>query len=132
MRKILLTLTGSKWESILRVLCSLALGGLFYFIWMAAFLFLSSFNALLDAFLWLMAPILTGLGFALGIVVFDRLVKVQGGPFGSILLWPLIGCVLGAASVYWFGPMLIVFSMLTIGTLSVSLREIITPRLATN
>ena len=97
-----------------------------------AFLFLSSFNALLDAFLWLMAPILTGLGFALGIVVFDKLVKVQGGPFGIILLWPLIGCVLGAASVYWFGPMLIVFSMLTVGTLSVSLREIITPRLATN
>jgi hypothetical protein len=36
--------------------------------------------------------------------------------------WPLIACVVGAVAVYWYGPMLIVFSMLSVGTISVFLQ----------
>jgi hypothetical protein len=36
----------------------------------------------------------------------------------------MIGCAIGAAVVYWFGPMLIVFGMFAAGTASVALREV--------
>jgi hypothetical protein len=41
------------------------------------------------------------------------------------LIWPLIGCSLGAAAVFWFGPMLIVFGMFVAGTASVVVREVL-------
>jgi hypothetical protein len=34
----------------------------------------------------------------------------------------LIACAVGAVAVYWYGPMLIVFSMLVMGTISVFLQ----------
>ncbi len=37
--------------------------------------------------------------------------------------WCLAGCVIGAGIVWVFGPMLIVFGMFAIGTLSVVLHE---------
>lgn len=92
---------------------------------MAIFLLFSPDGGLIEALLWLMAPITTGLGFTIGIMVFNRIINDEGETFIRILIWPLVGCFLGAAAVYWFGPMLIVFSMLAVGTFSVAIREII-------
>ena len=41
------------------------------------------------------------------------------------LIWPLVGCAVGALAVYWYGPMLIVFGMFVSGTCGVVLRELV-------
>ena len=81
-----------------------------------------------ETLLWIVAPLITGIGFTSGIVLFDHLFEFEGEPLIQVLIWPVIGCVIGALVVYWFGPMLIVFSMLSLGTLSVSIREVIRRR----
>jgi len=43
----------------------------------------------------------------------------------QLWVWPFVGCSVGAAAVFWFGPMLIVFGMFATGTLSVALREVV-------
>jgi len=52
--------------------------------------------------------------------------------FLRTFIWPLVGCVLGAVAVVWFGPMLIVFGMLVVGTGSVALRESVSQTRAAN
>jgi hypothetical protein len=79
----------------------------------------------LEIVIWVVAPIVTGTGFALGVAVFDRLAGVRDSRSLSILLWPVAGCCLGAGTAYWFGPMLIVFGMFLIGTVSVIVLEMI-------
>jgi hypothetical protein len=104
---------------------SLFLAGGFYLAWMGIFILsANSAGRLLQTVLWGSAPIATALGFALGVAVFERLTKEDTAKFSNIVAWPLLGCVIGAASVYWLGPMLIVFGMFTLGTLSVILREV--------
>jgi uncharacterized membrane protein len=98
---------------------------------MGLFLLSSPGRGLIEAFLWVIAPLITGLGFAIGVVLFNRIIKYEGESFHRILIWPLIGCFLGAISVYWFGPMLIVFSMLSFGTLSIVIREFFLRQLGT-
>ncbi|NIS83175.1 MAG: hypothetical protein GTO14_23905 [Anaerolineales bacterium] len=124
MRRSLSSTSGSAWESILRVVVSSVLGSVFYLIWMALFLLAAPEGGFLEGFLWLIAPVVTGLGFAIGVRLFDTWTGTEKGSFQRLLLWPLAGCILGALIVYWFGPMLIVFSMLSFGTISISLREI--------
>ncbi len=111
------------WISFFRVISSLLVGGLFYLIWLATFLFTSPKNTLIEGFLWIIAPIITGIGFTTGVFYLNRLVNANDGQFLHILIWPLTGCILGALIVYSFGPMLIVFSMLALGTLSILIRE---------
>ena len=113
------------WISFLRVISSLLVGGLFYLIWLATFLFASPKNTVIEVFLWLIAPIITGIGFTAGVNILNRLVNANDGQFLHILIWPLTGCILGALIVYSFGPMLIVFSMLALGTLSILIRELL-------
>jgi len=113
------------WQAILRVLSSLLVGCVFYFLWLGISLITRPRTGFIDALLWIVAPLITGAGFAYGVVWFNRLVKTTDEPFLHILAWPLSGCILGAAIVYPFGPMLIVFSMLALGTVSVSAREVL-------
>ena len=101
------------------------LGGFFYTLWLAAFLIISYEDVLGEAIIWASASIITGIGFALGAVVFNRLLKLEGDNFLQVLKWSTTGCVVGALIVYWFGPMLIVFSMLLLGTQSMSIREVV-------
>jgi hypothetical protein len=113
------------WQAALRVLSSLLVGVVCYIIWLGIFLLSSTVEEIIVVALWLAAPLITGAGFATGVFLFNRLAKVDADPFHRILLWPLVGCILGAAIVYPFGPMLIVFSMLVLGTLSVMAREVV-------
>ena len=118
----------STWKRLARILTSTLFGGLSYSIWLAVFLLSSPDGGLFEAILWLVAPIITAVGFALGIIFFDHFGRMAGTPFLKLLSWPLLGCIIGAAAVYWFGPMLIVFSMLALGTLSVAAREALSAR----
>ena len=54
----------------------------------------------------------------------ERLLTTRKTDFLRILVWPLVGCSLGAAAVFWFVPMLIGFGMCIGGTASVVLREV--------
>jgi hypothetical protein len=106
--------------ALIRVALALAGAGVFYVGWLVAFLLLGKLEvAVIEAALWLLAPVVTAAGFATGIVVAERESR-----FSSVLAWPLVGCVIGAGAVYWFGPMLIVFGMFVAGTVSVVLREV--------
>ncbi|HUT16372.1 MAG TPA: hypothetical protein VMY98_09025 [Anaerolineae bacterium] len=81
-------------------------------------------NAVVQAISWVAAPVATAAGFALGVMIDERLVGVGEARFFTIFVWPLAGCVIGALAVYWYGPMLIVFGTFAVGTASVALREI--------
>ncbi|NQU54199.1 MAG: hypothetical protein HQ522_16855, partial [Bacteroidetes bacterium] len=74
--------------------------------------------------LWIMMPVVTAAGFAIGLVIYEYLTKIQNRSLLRTFLWPLAGCGIGAVAVYWYGPMLIVFGMFAIGTLSIILREL--------
>lgn len=114
------------WEALVRIAVSVLFAGVLYFVWMTTFLFTTKLdNSAVELVLWVLAPVVTAVGFAAGIAVFERLSKRSRTRFLHIYRWPLIGCVIGAGAVYWFGPMLIVFGMFAAGTASIVLREVI-------
>jgi hypothetical protein len=103
---------------------SLVCGGGFYTAWLAAYLLVARLDQqAVDIILWLLAPVITAAGFALGMALAERWTRRARTPFLRLYAWPLVGCAVGAGAVYPFGPMLIVFGMLTAGTASVGLRE---------
>jgi hypothetical protein len=109
-----------------KVSLSLLLGGIAYLAWMATFIFVSKKNIpIVETPLWLLAPVVTAIGFTLGIMIIERPINPSVRGFLHIYWWPLIGCALGALAVYWYGPMLIVFSMLLTGELSIIVREVL-------
>jgi hypothetical protein len=109
-----------------RVALSLLCAGVFYFVWMSAFILSAGFDStVVEAILWLLAPVTTAAGFAAGIVVYERLAGASRTGFLAIFVLPLVGCAIGAGVVFWFGPMLIVFGMFAAGTAGVVLREVI-------
>ena len=114
------------WEAVLRLASSLLGAGVFYTAWMAAFFAATrSGSVIAETVLWLLAPVMTAAGFAVGITVAERLAKRDKSSFIRIYVWPLVGCAIGAGAVYPFGPMLIVFGMFAAGTASVAVREIV-------
>ena len=120
--------TGVPTRVLVTTVSSIVCAGVFYWLWMAAFLTaFPSCGPVLRGLLWMTAPVVTATGFALGIWFWER----SDGPgrnFLRVLAWPLIACALGAAAVYWYGPMLIVFGMFAAGTASVVLREVVAAR----
>ena len=126
MRKNLFPVLGSIKYILVRVIISLICGGITYSLWMVAFLLVSkSGSQIVEGILWLLAPVVTASGFTTGIRMIEYFNKGTDTGFFPIFVWPLIGCTLGAIAVYWYGPMLIVFSMLAAGTTSIFLREIV-------
>lgn len=113
----------------LTVAASILCGGVLYFLWMGVFLALSDrAGVVVRGILWLLAPVVTAAGFAVGLAVSERLFGSAKVSFLRVLMWPLGGCVLGAAAVYWHGPMLIVFGMFLCGTAGVVLRQVLGSR----
>lgn len=110
------------WKAGLKIALSFVGAGVFYALWLAAFLLTMEWIAApLRAVLWVLAPVVTAAGFTAGLAIFERR---AGGGLLRIFVWPLIGCMVGAGAVIWFGPMLIVFGMFGAGTASVVLREV--------
>ncbi|MHC4476822.1 MAG: hypothetical protein ACYTEL_14340 [Planctomycetota bacterium] len=100
--------------------------GLFYTGWLVCAIPVLKNEGLLwlKAACWLSAPLLTGLGFALPIVIFERLAGDAKEDLRRTLLWPMAACAVGAAVIFPFGPMLIVFAMFMAGTAAVIWREV--------
>jgi hypothetical protein len=95
-----------------------------YLGWLAVFLLTDQWDSAVWALaLWLLAPVVTAIGFAAGVVLVERRMVHDRALFWRVYPWPLIGCALGAGVVYSFGPMLIVFGMFAAGTACVVLRE---------
>jgi len=110
-----------------RTVFSILFAGLFYTGWMAVSIPVLKADLgrpVLNAMLWLLAPIATAVGFATGVKMFELLPGARKSKFANVLKWSLVGCGVGAAVVVWFGPMLIVFGMFMAGALSVGLREV--------
>lgn len=110
--------------SIATVAVSILLAGVFFFGWLAVFIpAFKTGNAGLQVLGWLSAPVVTSLGFATGLWLSNRLSSRGSEGVLRLWLWPFVGCSVGAAAVFRFGPMLIVFGMFAVGTVSVALRE---------
>ena len=111
---------------VIRIVLSAACAGITYFAWMGLFLLLrDSIGSLARGILWVAAPVATAMGFAAGILIHERVTEARKATFASILVWPLVGCAIGAVVVCWWGPMLIVFGMFAVGAASVVLRELV-------
>ena len=113
---------------LVRVALSVIFAGIFYIGWMAIAIptLKSEVGGLVvKTIIWILAPILTGLGFAIGPKIFELLPTTDKTHFGETYKWCLAGCVIGSGIVWVFGPMLIVFGMFAIGTMSVVLHEVV-------
>ena len=109
-----------------RVMISVVFAGIFYAGWLAVALgVLKSGPLVAKALWWLLAPVVTAAGFAVGLAIFELLPGTRKSRRRDIVLWPLAGCAIGAAAVFPFGPMLIVFSMFALGAASILAKEII-------
>jgi hypothetical protein len=109
-----------------RVFTSILGAGVFNFIWLSAFLTFSGKppRGPVSVLLWFLAPPVTALGFAFGIILFDFLKSKTKDSFLSVFPLPLIGCVIGAAAIFPFAPMFIGFGMFVFGGFSVLIREV--------
>jgi hypothetical protein len=113
---------------VIKVIVSLTFAGVFYTLWMAVAISVfksGAHSSVLDAVLWLSAPAITAAGFAAGIAIFDRLSGARKPGFLNAFKWSFIGCAVGAAAVFPFGPMLIVFGIFAVGTAAITLRELL-------
>ena len=111
-------------QQVLIVASSILCAAVLYFLWMGTFILLSGHvGEAAKGFLWVLAPVVTAAGFAVGLAMSERPLTSRRVSFGRIYVWPLVGCAVGAAAVYWHGPMLIVFGMFLMGTASVVLRQ---------
>ena len=111
-----------------RIALSVLFAGVFYTAWMAVAIptIKSGFGGLaVKAMLWILAPFVTGFGFALGPKTFDQFSPAASkSSFGNTYKWCLVGCAIGGGVVCIFGPMLIVFGMFLAGVLSITLHEV--------
>jgi hypothetical protein len=111
-----------------RFVLSVTCGAAFYVAWMAIFLATAPYHArspLVRGALWVLGPVVTGVGYTTGAAVFMRLRRLGPIPFGRLLGFPLLGCAVGAAVVSPCGPMLIVFGMCFMGSMAVLLFELL-------
>lgn len=112
-----------------RVLISIVSASIFYFVWLALFLLSVQLDFdFAEAIVWTLAPAVTAAGFTLGLLFVRRRTGGAtggGASFLAIYLWPLTGCVLGTAMVFWMGAMFIFAGMLVGGTAAIILRELL-------
>ena len=108
-----------------RIIVSVIFAGIFYTGWLAiAIPVIKSGPLFAKALCWLSAPLITAAGFASGIAIFELSPGTRKSKPRDIVLWPLAGCTIGAAVVFFFGPMLIVFAMFALGTAGILTKEI--------
>ena len=109
-----------------KIIVSVIFAGIFYTGWLAvAIPVLKSGLLFAKALCWLLAPVVTAAGFASGIAIFELLPGTRKSKPRDIVFWPLAGCAIGAAVVFFFGPMLIVFAMFALGAAGILTKEII-------
>ncbi len=114
-----------------RVFSSVLLAGISFAGWVAAADSVMSLvpdagSSFLRTIYWLLIPVVTAAGFAVGIWMAESLSGTRKTRFLRIFVWPLVGCAVGAAPLFLIGGPL-VFSL---GTASVVLREVLAGRKA--
>lgn len=114
------------WAAAIKFVSAVLGAGLFYSGWMAVFLLVGApAGSLVRLVLWLLSPGITAVGFAIGASTGQRLTGLETSVWREHFGWALGGCVLGAAVVVYYGPMLIVFGMLATGTAGLVLLELL-------
>jgi len=73
----------------------------------------------------LTAPVVTAVGFAMGMLVAERLTKRRQAKGRGAFLWPLSGCTVGAVVMFPFGGMMAGFGLFGLGTAAVLVREVL-------
>jgi hypothetical protein len=73
---------------------------------------------------WMSAPVVTALGYAVGLFVGGRLLKRRKTAFLRVFVWPLVGCTIGALGLSWVGPMWIGIGTFVGGAASAMCREV--------
>ena len=112
-------------KSLALVVASILVAGVFHIGWLAAFIPAAKSGVIALKILgWLSAPVVTALGYALGLWMGERLLTPRTTDFLRIFVWPLIGCTLGATALSWIGPMWAGIGMFIGGAASVVLREV--------
>ncbi len=107
------------------VAVSILVAGVFHIGWLAAFIPAAKSGVMVLKILgWMAAPVVTALGYAVGLWIGQRRLTTRESDFLRILVWPLVGCTLGAVALCWFGPMWIGIGTCIGGVASVVLREV--------
>ncbi len=112
--------------SFTRLLISCLGAGLSNFVWLGAFITFAEKppGGLVSWLLWFLAPPIIALGFCGGIILFDYRVFQNRSSLLSVLPLPFVGCILGAAIAFQFGPMFIGFGTIALGGIAVFVREV--------
>ncbi|MHB0955024.1 MAG: hypothetical protein ACYC0X_01460 [Pirellulaceae bacterium] len=112
-------------KSLAIVVASVLMACLFHIGWLAAFIPAAKSGIMALKLLgWMSAPVITALGYAVGLRCGERLLTPRMTDFLRNLLWPLIGCTLGATALSWIGPMWVGIGTFIGGAASVVLREV--------
>ncbi|MFQ6047293.1 MAG: hypothetical protein ACE5PT_13225 [Gemmatimonadales bacterium] len=110
---------------LMRVMLSLLCASVLYAVWLAIFLpVMLAEVGILTTVGWVTAPVAAALGFAIGIVVFDRLTGFGASSFRTVFALALVACVVGTIIVWPIDSTLIVLGMLGAGTIAMLGREI--------
>lgn len=97
----------------------------FHIGWLAAFIPAAKSGVMALKILgWMMAPVITALGYATGLWMGERRLTQRTTDFLRIFLLPLVGCTLGAIALGWIGPMFVGIGTFVGGAASVVLREV--------
>ena len=104
---------------------SILVAGVFHVGWLAAFIPAAKSGVMVLKIVgWMAAPVVTALGYAVGLLIGERLMAQRKTVFLRIFVWPLVGCSLGAIGLCWIGPMWIGIGTFVGGAASVVLREV--------
>ena len=106
------------------VAVSILVAGFFHIGWLVAFIPAAKSGVMALKILgWMSAPVITAVGYAVGLWFGERLLTQRTTDFLRNLLLPLIGCTLGATALCWVGPMWVGIGTFIGGASSVILRE---------
>ena len=112
-------------KSLALVAVSILAAGVFHIGWLAVFIAAAKSGVMALKILgWMSAPVVTALGYAVGLWMGERLLTQRKTDFLQIWVWPLVGCTLGAMALSWVGPMWVGIGTCIGGAASVVLREV--------
>jgi hypothetical protein len=111
---------------LIRVLGSLLGGVILFAVWLIAVLAVMPRPPVPPSFaVTLIAPVVTAVGFALGLRVAERLTQRRRAGIRGAFLWPLAGCIAGTLMMFPFGGMLAGFGLFGLGTATLLIREVL-------
>ena len=112
-------------KGFVRVLGSLLGGILMFAIWLVAVLARMPRPPAPPSFaVTLTAPVVTAVGFGLGMLVSERLTGRRHDGFRGAFLWALAGGTIGTAGMFPLGGMMAGFGLFGLGTTAVIIREV--------